>query len=86
MTALGVDINRGGIADTRVPIADGSPLAMRHNRRRFDPAWSEANQKAWIHMQINQMVLPPELSGRIVNSNQRKGAFTRERSSWFRPF
>jgi IS605 OrfB family transposase len=54
--AIGVDLNCDSIADTRVQIADGAPLVLRHEKRMFDPSWSKEEKEVWIHEQIREIV------------------------------
>ncbi len=64
--AIGVDINCDSIADTKVQLADGTPLILKHQKRVFDPAWSKEEKQAWIYEQINQIVLEAKTSRCMV--------------------
>jgi len=55
--AIGVDLNCDSIADAWVTMADGAPLIVEHQKRKYDPAWSRARKEAWIYEQISQLVL-----------------------------
>ncbi len=53
--AIGVDLNCDSIAATKVQMADGAPLILRHQKRVFDPAWSKEEKQAWIYEQIKEI-------------------------------